>query len=90
MNKDQADQTFDISPQARKRAFELIQQKMLNGSVVTDMDVRHDFIVWFFNDNTFVELMVVRDCDDNNKPVYVAVTHCADYKIDHVDRYSVK
>ena len=84
-----SDQTFALSPQATKRAFELIQQKMLNGSVITDMKVRYDFIEWFFNDNTFVELMVVREFDDNNEPVYVAVTHWSDYKIDHVDRYNV-
>ena len=84
-----SDQTFALSPQATTRALELINQKILNGSVITDMKVRYDFIEWFFNDNTFVELMVVRDFDDNNEPVYVAVTHCVDYKIDHVDRYSV-
>ena len=89
MNTDQADQILNLSPQAKKSAFDLIQQKCLKGAIWTSIDVRHDFIVWFFNDNTFVELMVIRDFEDNNEPVYVAVTHCVDYKIDHVDRYSV-
>jgi len=97
MNTNQADQVLDLSPQAMRRAFDLIQQKMLNGSICTSMNVRDNSIEWHFDDGSFVEIEVLRDFNDNMNPVAVVVTEWIDeptidsfYTIASQEKFEVK
>lgn len=73
-----ADQVLNLSPQAMRRAFDLIQQKMLKGPICTNMNVRDDSVQWHFNDESILEMEVLRDFNDNMNPVAVVVTEWID------------
>ena len=99
MNTDQADQILDLSPQANRRAFDLIQQKMLKGLNSTRMNVRYDYIEWCFSDGSMVELEVLRDFNNDMKPYQVVVAEYAEtteragpchYKLVSHDQFEIK
>ena len=68
-------ETLSLSPEATKRALDIIHQKTSNGLVLTSSKSQTDIVEWFFNDGSFVELVIVRELNDNNvNEVYAAVT----------------
>lgn len=99
MNTDQYDQVLYLSPQAKRKAFDLVQQKLLKGSNCTSMNVRYDFIEWWFNDGSYVEIEILRDFNDNMEPYAVQVMDFVPhtdqrgtsfYKLVSHDEYDVK
>ena len=90
-------EVLSFSSEAVARAYEIIKNKEQNGLKRTKTFNRNDFIEWHFDDETIVEIEVLRDFNDNMNPVAVIVTEWIDeptidnfYTIISRDRFNLK
>ena len=68
-----------FSSEAVARAYEIIKHKEdKEGLVLTKIFKRNDSIEWHFDDESIVEMEVLRDFNDNMSPVAVVVTEWID------------
>ena len=68
-----------LSSEAVARTYEIVKRKENEeGLVLTKIFKRNDSIEWHFDDETIVEMEVLRDFNDNMNPVAVIVTEWID------------
>ena len=68
-----------LSSEAVARTYEIVKRKEdKEGLVLTKIFKRNDSIEWHFDDESIVELEVLRDFNDNMNPVAVIVTEWID------------
>lgn len=68
-------EVLSFSSEAVARAYEIIKRKEdKEGLVLTKIFKRNDLIEWRFDDESIVEMEVLRDFNDNMNPVAVIVT----------------
>ena len=87
-----------LSSEAVARTYEIVKRKEdKEGLVLTKIFKRNDLIEWRFNDESIVEMEVLRDFNDNMNPVAVIVTEWIDepcfdnfYTIITRDRFDLK
>ena len=72
------EETITLSPSAYEEAMRLIEGKILDGLALTKNFNRNDSIEWHFDDESIVEMEVLRDFNDNMNPVAVIVTEWID------------
>jgi len=72
------EETITLSPRAYEEAMRLIEGKILDGLALVKVFNRNDLIEWHFDDESIVEMEVLRDFNDNMNPVAVIVTEWID------------
>ena len=92
-------EVLSFSSEAVARAYEITKRKEdKEGLVLTKIFKRNDLIEWRFDDESIVEMEVLRDFNDNMNPVAVVVTEWIDapfyldnfYTIISRDRFELK
>ena len=77
------DEIIDLNEDAKNLLIKLLGEQICDiGNVLTRLAVRDDYIEYYFNDGTLLELVVVRDFDNDYKPMGVTVNHyyeCNDF-----------
>lgn len=73
-----AEEIINLLPRAYEEAMRLIEAKILDGLAMRKVFNRHDSIEWHFDDESIVEIEVLRDFNDNMNPVAVVVTEWID------------
>jgi len=75
-------EVLSLSSEAVARAYEIIKRKEdKEGLVLMKIFKRNDLIEWRFDDESIVEMEVLRDFNDNMSPVAVVVTEWVDEPI---------
>ena len=68
-----------LSSEAVARTYEIVKRKEdKEGLVLTKIFKRNDLIEWRFDDESIVEMEVLRDFNDDMNPVAVVVTEWID------------
>ena len=90
-------QALSLSSEAFATAMNIVLNKESSGLSVTKTASRDDSIEWHFDDNSFVEIQILRDFNDNMNPVAVVVTEYIDeptidsfYTIASREKFEVK
>lgn len=85
-----------FSSEAVARTYEIVKRKEGEGLVLTKIFKRNDSIEWHFDDESIVEMEVLRDFNDNMNPVAIVVTEWIDeptidnfYTIISRDRFAI-
>lgn len=72
------EEIITLSPRAYEETMRLIEGKILDGLALEKVFNRNDSIEWRFDDESIVELEVLRDFNDDMNPVAVVVTEWID------------
>lgn len=72
------EEIITLSPRAYEEAMRLIERKILDGLALTKVFNRNDLIEWHFDDESIVEMEVLRDFNDDMNPVAVVVKEWID------------
>ena len=90
-------EVLSFSSEAVARAYEIVKKKDKDGLKRTKTFNRNDSIEWHFDDESIVEVEVLREFNDNMNPVAVVVTEWIDepaidnfYTIISRDRFELK
>ena len=71
-------EVLSFSSEAVAKAYEIVKNKEQDGLKRTKTFNRNDSIEWHFDDESIVEVEVLRDFNDNMNPVAVIVTDWID------------
>jgi len=71
-------EVLSFSSEAVARAYGIVKRKEGEGLVLAKIFKRNDLIEWRFDDESIVEMEVLRDFNDNMNPVAVVVTEWID------------
>ena len=78
-----AQEILDLNKDAFNLLSDMIRDQVVNnGNIFLESKCRDDYLEYYFNDGTMIELVVVRDFNDNYKPIGVTVNHyyeCNDF-----------
>lgn len=78
------DEIIDLNEDAKNLLVKLLGVQICDkGNVATRLIVRDDYVEYHFNDDTFIELAVVRDFNDNMNPTHVVLNEYVKVKGHH-------
>ena len=71
-----AQEILDLNKDAFNLLSDMIKEQIVDkGNIFLESKCRDDYLEYYFNDGTMIELVVVRDFNDNYKPIGVTVNH---------------
>lgn len=68
-----AQEIVTLSMQAHAKLSLILQSHIVGGKILTESINRSDYLEYYFNDGTMVEMAVVFDFNDDMKPTHVVL-----------------
>lgn len=80
-----AQEILDLNKDAFNLLSDMIKEQIVNkGNIFLESKCRDDYLEYYFNDGTLIELVVVRDFNNTYKPIGVTLNH---YRITDCNNY---